>query len=537
MLNRFQENGVIINPTKCQFGVTQLNFLGHIVNSQGICPLPEKVQAIQDFPQPKNQRKLREFLGLINFYHRFIPHCAQLQPLHKLLTPKNKQKDIHWTDETSQAFTTVKQSLIQATLLVHPKPDTLTNIISDASDNAVGAMLQQFINDQWCPVAFFSKKLKLAETKYSIFDRELLAVYLTIKRFRHFVEGCQFSVITDHKPLTFALFTKLSKLTPRQIRHMDYIAQFTTDIRYTKGSNNPVADALFHIETNALHSNCSVDLKEIAAAQETDPDLVKFQTTTSSLKLKAMPLPSSDGTILCDTSMGVPHPYVPEQFCRKVFDSLHLLSHPSIRGTQHLVTTHFIWPGINADVRQWTRTCLQCQKSKVQRHNMITPPGTFSTPDTRFDSIHIDIVDPLPPSEKYSYLLTCIDRFIRWPEAFPLTNITAESVSQTFVNGWISRFGIPSTIITDRGKQFESTLWGHLMQLLGCKRIRTTAYYPIAKGIIKRFHHQLKSSLKSYPNPTNWTDILPVILLGIRTTLKDDLQCTAAELVYGTTLR
>ena len=139
VLNRFQEYGVIINPSKCQFGVTQLNFLGHSVNSQGICPLPEKVQAIQDFPQPKNQRKLREFLGLINFYHRFIPHCAhELQPLHKLLTLKNKQKDIHWTDETSQAFTTVKQSLIQATLLVHPKPDALTNIMSDASDNAVG---------------------------------------------------------------------------------------------------------------------------------------------------------------------------------------------------------------------------------------------------------------------------------------------------------------------------------------------------------------------------------------------------------------
>ena len=152
-----------------------------------------------------------------------------------------------------------------------------------------------------------------------------------------------------------------------------------------------MADALSCIETNALHSNCSVDLKEIAATQETDPNLVKFQTTTSSLKLKAMPLPSSDGTILCDTSTGVPRPYVPEQFRRKVFDSLHSLSHPSVRGTQHLVTTRFVWPGINADVRQLTRTCLQCQKSKVQRHT-ITPPGTFSTPDTRFDNIHIDIV-------------------------------------------------------------------------------------------------------------------------------------------------
>ena len=229
-----------------------------------------------------------------------------------------------------------------------------------------------------------------------------------------------------------------------------------------------MADALSCIKTNALHSNCSVDLKEIAAAQETDPDLVKFLTTTSSLKLKAMPLHSSDGTILCDTSTGVPLPYVPKQFRRKVIDSLHLLSHPSMRDTQHLVTTRFVRSGINADVRQWTRTCLQCQKSKVQRHTIISP-GIFSTPDTRFDNIHIDIVGPLPPSKGYSYLLTCIDCFTHWPEAFPLTNITAESVSQTFVNGWISRFGIPSTITTDHGKQFESTLWGHLMQLLGCK--------------------------------------------------------------------
>ena len=268
VLNHFQEYGVIINPPKCQFGATQLDFLGHRVNSQGICPLPDKVQAIQDFPEPKTQRKLREFLGLVNFYHRFIPHCAhELQPLHKLLTvSKHKTKDIQWTDETSKAFAAVKQALIQATLLVHPKPEAATNIMSDASDIAVGAVLQQYINNQWCPVAFFSKKLKPAETKYSTFDRELLAAYLAIKHFRHFVEGRQFSITTDHKPLTFALSTKSSKLTPRQTRHLDYIAQFTTDIRYTKGSNNPVADALSHIKANALHSNCVVDLKEIAAA-------------------------------------------------------------------------------------------------------------------------------------------------------------------------------------------------------------------------------------------------------------------------------
>ena len=537
VLNHFQEYGVIVNPSKCQFGVEELDFLGHRVNSQGICPLPDKVQAIQDFLQPQSQRQLREFIGLINFYHRFIPHGAQLlQPLHNLLTITKNKMELQWTEQTIAAFAAVKQALVQATLLVHPKPDAPTHIMCDASDNAVGAVLQQFMNEKWCPIAFFSKKLQPAETKYSTYDRELLAMYLSIKYFRHFVEGRQFYIITDHKPLTFALSTKTSKLSPRQTRHLDYIAQFTTDIRYTKGLENPVADALSRIEVNALHSKYVIDLKEIAAAQETDPDLTQFHTTKSSIELKAMPLPTTDTTILCDISTGVPRPFIPKQFRRSVFDSLHQLSHPSIRATQHLIIARYVWPGINGDVRQWAKTCLHCQQSKVQRHT-VAPHGTFMTPDSRFDNIHIDIVGPLPPSRGYTYLLTCIDRFTRWPEAIPIFNASAESVAQAFMTTWISQFGIPSTVTTDRGKQFESTLWSNLMQLLGCKRIRTTSYHPISNGIVERFHRQLKSSLKSYSDPSNWTDILPLVLLGIRATLKDDLHCTTAELVYGTTLR
>ena len=274
----------------------------------------------------------------------------------------------------------------------------------------------------------------------------------------------------------------------------------------------------------------------MATAQQEDPELLKLQSSTSSLTLKAIPLPTSDTTIVCDTSTGVSRPFVPARFRRIVFESLHSLSHPGIRATQRLVTARYVWPSINADVRKWTQSCLQCQQSKVQRHT-VTPLSTFVSPKNRFDKIHLDIVGPLPPSNGYTYLLTCIDRFTRWPEAIPITNITAETVAQAFVSGWISRFGVPSTVTTDRGRQFESALWNKLMQLLGSKCIRTTSYHPIANGLIERFHRQLKASLKSHPNPTRWTDSLPMVLLGIRTALKDDIHCSAAELVYGTTLR
>ena len=151
---------------------------------------------------------------------------------------------------------------------------------------------------------------------------------------------------------------------------------------------------------------------------------------------------------------------------------------------------------------------------------------------------------PLPPSRGFKYLLTCVDRFTRWPEAIPIANITAETVAEAFVSGWIARFGSPSTLTIDRGRQFESALWRELTHLLGSKRIRTTSYHPIANGLVERFHWQLKVSLKSQNDPTHWTDRRvrkysnagPLVLLGIRTAYKSDVKCTAAELVYGTTL-
>lgn len=156
LFERLDAYGITINTAKCELGKNSLEFLGHHISSAGISPLPSKVDAVQKFPTPTSLRKLREFLGLVNFYRRFIPRCALLLwPLTELLRRTSRPSGFTWTPREDAAFLAVKNALAEATLLVFPQDDAPTDVMVDASDTAVGAVLQQFIDDDWKPLAFF----------------------------------------------------------------------------------------------------------------------------------------------------------------------------------------------------------------------------------------------------------------------------------------------------------------------------------------------------------------------------------------------
>ncbi|GFT96827.1 transposon Tf2-6 polyprotein [Trichonephila clavipes] len=234
-----------------------------------------------------------------------------------------------------------KFSLANVATLNYPTPDQQLCLLVDASNSAVGGAFNCLTENGPLPIAFFSRKLSASETKYSTYD--------------------------NHCPLTFA-FNKISdSCSPRQLRHLDFISHFSTDVRHVSGSDNSVADALSRI--NALNLS-TTDIQHLADSQTKDEEL-KTLISSNDLSIKLKPLKMGNALeIFCDVSREKVRPYVPEELRFEVFRSLHNLSHPGLRATKRLIQDRFVWPSMLKDIAKWTRCCIPCQRSKVQRHTV-----------------------------------------------------------------------------------------------------------------------------------------------------------------------
>lgn len=254
----------------------------------------------------------------------------------------------------------------------------------------MGAVLNVLDRNALQPLAFFSRKLSSSEQNYSTYDRELLAIYSAIKHFRHSLQGRDFAIYTDHKPITFAFTKSSDSISPRHLRQLDFISQFSTDIRHITGSENIVADTLSRV-TAVQRQN--IDFSTMAEEQNADTELAELLTNpNSSLKLQHLETGPNE-KLFCDVSTGSLRPYVPKKLRRSVFEHLYSLSHPGIKASRKLIQQRYVWPGMMADISTWARSCVECQRSKIHRHTR-SPSQRFTLTSRRFQHIHLDIVGP-----------------------------------------------------------------------------------------------------------------------------------------------
>lgn len=517
---------------KCSFSVPQVDFLGYTISDKGIKPTQEKTESITQFPTPDSSQSLRRFLGMIGFYRRLLPHFADTAlPLTELMKANPNKKQLTLSKDALSSFNSLKHSLNNLTFLAHPSSKSPLHLVTDSSSFAVGGALHEMDeNGQPIPISFFSKKLSDTQKKYSSFDRELLAAYLAVLNFRPMIDGRDVTLFTDHKPLVSAYHNASLPKTDRQQRHLMILSEYINDMDFIKGSDNIVADCLSR-SVNAISPDFH-DLHGIAAAQQSDCEIESYKEN-----LKQFPL-NSKTQIWCDTSNSTPRPFVPANLRLSVFKKFHDLCHPGVQRSLKLIKARYYWPSMDKNIRSLCNLCTSCQSSKVQRHTK-SNTEVIAPESSRFEDLHIDLVGPLPASVSpmtnttFQYLLTMIDRSSRWMEAAPISDIRADTVAFALFNTWISRFGVPLYIHTDRGSQFEAELFAELSKIIGFHRLRTSSYHPQANGFIERIHRTIKNALVA--RRQDWIVSLPIVLLGLRC-IPNETGYSPFTTVTGTTL-
>jgi hypothetical protein len=213
-----------------------------------------------------------------------------------------------------------------------------------------------------------------------------------------------------------------------------------------------------------------------------------------------------------DVSTGVFHPIVPQNFLKDIFAHFHNISHPGRLPSRRMVSSRFVWRGLASGITTWSQACLHCQQAKIHRHTCLQPKPV-PIPQRCFSHLHIDLVGPLQYSGGFNFIFAVIDRTSKWMEAVPLFDMSTVACAKALLFSWISRLGVPETIISDRGTQFTANIWSQLCEMLHISHLQTTAY---CQTVQSRLHSHLKDALRTCAAAATWSEELPFVLLGLR---------------------
>lgn len=515
VLRRMAEAGMRLKRDKCYFMLPQVQYLGHIISRRGIQPTEEKVEAIRNAPTPTDVQQLKSFLGLLNFYSKFLPRAAtRLAPLYLLL---QKRQPWTWGLPQRQAFQAAKHLLTSSALLAHYSDQKELIVACDASSYGVGAVLSHREPDGTeKPIAYASRALAPAERRYSQLDKEALAIVFGVRKFHQYIYGRHFSILSDHKPLQH-LFGEHRAIPPmassRLQRWAITLSAYDYSILYRSGKHHANADLFSRLPLPVAKANIPqpgdcvllfecLQVDPLSAADikkwtDRDPILSKVR----SFLLQGWPthlegeeglqpylrrqeeLSTENGCVMWGSRVVVPPPAR-----NKVIEVLHD-THPGITRMKGLARSYVWWPGMDTAIEDQVKGCHLCQQS--QKSPSRAPLHPWEWPERAWARVHIDYAGPF---EGHMFLLL-VDAHSKWIEVHPVKQANSITTIQK-LRAVFATHGLPELIVSDNGSVFTSSEFKEFTSRNAIRHVTTAPYHPSSNGLAERAVQTFKAAMK-----------------------------------------
>lgn len=523
-----RENELYVKPEKCSFAQPEVMFLGHKIAGGQISMDSSKVKAIMDWEPPKTVSGLRSFLGLVNYYRRFIKgYSKRAAPLTDLLK-KNIPWD--WNEKCQKAFEELKHAVSEEPVLMLPDYSKPFEVQTDASDFAIGGVLMQ----ERHPIAFESRKLNETERRYPVHDKEMTAIIHCLRVWRHYLLGSRFKILTDNVATSY--FQKQRKLTPKQARWQDFLAEFDYDLEYKPGKANVVADALSRkAEFSSISSMESNLLERIREGMSHDTFAKHLLLLAKEGKTRRFW--EHDGLIYAvGNRVFIPRwGNLRRELMKECHDSL-WAGHPGIQRTLALLERLYYWPRMEEDVEGYVRTCLVCQQDKVEQKQPAGLLEPLPIPERPWECVTMDFISALPKSEGCGSIIVVVDKLSKYGTFIPAPrDCTADEAARLFFKHVVKYWGLPRSIISDRDPRFTGKFWRELFKMMGSELHFSTSFHPQTDGQTERVNALLELYLRHFvsANQKNWAKLLDVAQFSYNLQRSESTQLSAFELATG----
>lgn len=531
ILCRLRKYNLQLRMSKCKFLHSEIDYLGYTVNAKGIRPNDAHIRAITEYPMPKNVKQLQSCLGLFQYFRRFVSSFSRIaKPLCDLL----KSDSVFEFDEACvHAFHTLRDALISAPILALYNPKRDTELHTDASASGFGAVLLQKQDDgRLHPVSFFSKRTTGPESRYHSFELETLAIIYALRRFRVYLEGIPFRIVTDCNSLTLTL-------SKRTVNHRIYrwaleLENYNYTIHHRIGSSMGHVDALSRCDIVCFLRAQDVDF-QLQATQARDPIIVELRSSLENCEQERFEL--RDGLVYRRFSHDRVGLYVPVEMESNVIRFSHEeIGHLGADKCFDQIRRHYWFPGMRLKIEKFIKNCIQCimcsSPVRLNRKNLHSIPKI----PVPFHTIHIDHYGPLPSIQsKRKYILVVVDAFTKFVKLYPVNSTSTREVICS-LQKYFDYYSRPRRIISDRGTCFTSLEFSEFLLRNQVEHVKVATASPQANGQVERVNRVLTPMISKSVEPvrqSDWPQLLTRVEFALNNTVHSTTKHTPSELLFG----